>query len=295
MYWGDLPRVSGAGFILSANATHAIKLLTLIVNRDLFVSLIDFIWDSLKKRDLKDPDTHHIIISFERTAFRDIIVILCGASLAVFGLVGVGDLMDHSGLPLVAWYPFDISPPAVYISVYVHQMVAVFIAASLNVTLDMFTNSVVIQLCCQFELLKRDIGQIRRIPADQEAKITALFHELIERQVVLKMRCTQLSQAYGTSMLAQFMGSIFIICISFYQFYRASDTSFLTLVAILCTLTGAFLQVFFYCYYGNEIMIKVRVLRINLIVNGCLIVSVLDYFIFSESICGLVVDGITMV
>lgn len=257
MYWPDLPRVSGAGFILSANVTHALKLINLIMNRDLFVSLIDFFVESLSKRNLKDIKVYNILLKFEMMAFRVIVMILGGAIFAVIGLVGVGDLVDSSGLPLVSYYPFDIHYSPVFQLVYLHQMLATFTAASFNVTLDMFTNSLVIQLCCQFELLKRDIELIQQIPATENGEISRRLEEIIERQCILKTRCVQLSRAYGNSMLGQFLGSIFIMCISFYQFYQATDASIITLISIMCTMMGALLQAFFYCYYGNEIKVEV--------------------------------------
>lgn len=257
IYWPDLPRVSGAAFILSANLTHAVKLTTLIANRDTFVSLIDFFVESLSKQNLKDPKVREIIIRYEKMAFRDIVVILGLTGVAVTGLMCIGDLMDPSGLPLVAWYPFDIQYFPMFQIVYCHQMVAVLAAAGFNVTLDMFTNNMVVHLCCQFQLLKRDIKRIRKITPDQDELVSRQLHQLIERQCILRERCFEFSQAYGVAILSQFMGSIFIICISFYQFSRASDTNIVTIISIMSMSMWALLQAFFYCYYGNEIKMEV--------------------------------------
>lgn len=266
MFWPDIPRVSGAAFILSANITHTVKLATLILNRDTFVSLVDFFVDSLSKRNLKDPKVLNIIISYEKIAFRDIVVILGLTTVAVIALVGVGDLMDPSGLPLVAWYPFEVNYSPMFELVFVHQMFAVLVAASLNVTLDMFTNNMVLQLCCQFELLKRDIEVIREISPEDHEEITRQLGDLIDRLCVLKRKCVELSQSCGVPVLAQFMGSIFIICISFYQFQRATETSIITIIAIFSMVMWAVLQAFFYCYYGNEIKTEVGLIYLVLII-----------------------------
>lgn len=257
MFWPDIPRVSGAAFILSANFTHAVKLTTLIVYRDLYISLIDFFVRAFKQRKVKDAKVLQIIISHEKMTFRDIVAVLVLTCLAVIALSNIGNVMDPSGLPLVGWYPFDINPYPVYQIVYAHQMMAVGVAAALNVTLDMFFNNMVIQLCCQFQLLKRDIELIQQIPPDQDEEISRCLHELIDRECDLKRRCVELSQSYGALMLGQFMGSILIICIAFYQFYRATDTDIVTISSIVATILWAIVQAFFYCYYGNEIMIQV--------------------------------------
>lgn len=287
MFWPDLPRVSGAAFILSANITHGIKLASMISNRDLFLSLIDFFVNSLSKENLKDPNVVHIIIKYEKMAFRDIVVIMCLTGTAVTGLMGVGDLMDPSGLPLVAYYPFDIQYSPVFQIVFLHQMVAVLIAAIVNVTVDMFTNNMVIQLCCQFQMLKRDIRLIDEISPDQEEEISRRLHEIIERQCILKRRCFEFSQAYGVAILGQFMGSIFIICMSFYQFYRATDTNIVTIISMMSMCTWGLLQAFFYCYYGNEIRVEVG--------KGYYLHTALTYLIISESIGGQCTDGIAVV
>lgn len=256
-YWPDLPRVSGAAYILSANITHGIKLANLIMNRDMFLSMFSFFFESLSQRNLKDSRVLEIITAYEKKSFRDLAVITSLTGVAVFGLVCVGDLKDPSGLPLVAWYPFEINYSPVFELVYIHQMLAVFIAGVLNVTLDLFTTMLIIQLCCQFKLLKYDIHEMGEIDAGEDEGISIRFYQLIERHCVLKEKCNELSQMVGITVMAQFLCSVWIICITFYQFSRTIDNSYLSVIATIAIFIWALLQAFFYCYYGNEIKIEV--------------------------------------
>lgn len=269
MYWPDLPRVSGAFHILSANVTHTLKLLNLSLNRDLFLSLIDFFLVSVSKEDLRDPSVLNIIISFEKITFRNIVLIFNGVAMAIVGLVGMSDLMENSGLPVVAWYPFDIQSPAVFPFVYLHLMAASIMAATLNVAMDMFSTSLIIQLCCRFELLKRDIRQMQKILPQNHDEISVQFQKIIDQQCLLKWRCSQLSQVNGIAMLGQLVGSIMIICVGFYQLYRASDTGIITLLSIMSVLIAALLQIFFYCYYGNELTITVSGVESQYLICTC--------------------------
>ena len=257
MYWPDITKVSGATYILAANLAHFIKLVTLQTKRKLFISLVDFFMDASKER-VQDGQDVDVLIAYEKTTYRNLITIQVGVSAAVFGLMGVGHIMYPSGLPLVAWYPFEISGSPLYEFIYLHQMTSILIAAILNVTMDMFTNSLVIQLCCHFELLKRDIQRIHQIEPKRDQEIAHRLRCIIDRHCILKERCSQLGEAYGASILAQILCSSYLICIGFYHLYRAS-TNLVTLVSILSTLTGGFLQIYFYCYHGNELIIKVSV------------------------------------
>lgn len=253
MYRDDVSRVLGAAFIFSANATHGIKLMNLIAKRDKFVGLTDYFVTELSKQNLKDSAVLQIIIAFEKVSFRDLTLVLSCTCVAVASLAGLGDLMDSTGLPLVAYYPFEIQYSPVYELVYVHQMVAVLIAAAFNVLLDIFSTNLVIQMCCQFRLLKREIKAIQQIsPSDHEA-VALRLQAVIERQCVLTKRCSDLSEIYGVPILGQFLGSILIICLGFDQFYRASEMNFYTLFSTLITIMWALMQAFFYCLHGNEI------------------------------------------
>lgn len=257
IYWPDLQRVFGALFILSANVTHWIKLANLIMNRDIFLSLIDFSFASLSGEDLTDPKVRELIIRYEKKSLRDLVVICSWTLVAVISLAALSDLMDPSGLPLVAYYPFEIQYSPVFEFVYAHQMLAVLTAAVLNVTLDIFSTNLVILLCCQFRLLKRDISLIQEIALDKHEDISRRLVSIVERHCILKGKCAELSKIYGVTMLGQFLGSILIICISLYQFYRAGDNNLVTSIAGLFTFLWAVLQAFFYCYYGTEIKIEV--------------------------------------
>lgn len=81
----------------------------------------------------------------------------------------------------------------------------------------------VIQLCCQLEMLKHDISLIQEVPAENHEQISRVLLEFIERQCVLKEKCHMWRRACGVAVLAQCMASVFIICIGFYYFYRASE------------------------------------------------------------------------
>ena len=73
-------------------------------------------------------------------------------------------------------------------------------------------------------MLKHD-SLIQEVPAENHEQISRILLEFIERQCVLKEKCHMWRRACGVAVLAQCMASVFIICIGFYYFYRASERS----------------------------------------------------------------------
>lgn len=282
VFWGQIDRVLGAAFIFSANMCHVVKLSNFLANRDEFVSLLNYYVDSLTKRNLKDSSVVDIIVAFEKISFRDLLAVMIWTCFAVISLALIGDLMDPSGLPLIAYYPFEIQYFPMFQLVYLHQMVAVMTAATFNVILDILSTNMVIQMCCQFRLLKRDIILIQELDSvKDDGAIAERLREVIVRHSVLKTKCNELSNIFGVPILGQFLGSIFIICIGFFQFYRASDTGtdILTVIATITTILWALLQAFFYCHHGNELKIEVRDGKILL-----MMISLLIFKFQSESV-----------
>lgn len=258
VFWGNINRVLGAAFIFSANVTHMIKLANFLAYRDQFVPLLNFYVESLSTRNLKDSSVVDIIIDFEKRSFRDFLAVLVWTGFGVISLAMIGDLMDASGLPLVAYYPFEIQYFPMFQLVYFHQMAAVMTAASFNVILDILSTNMLIQMCCQFRLLKRDIRLIQELDSKKdEETIAERLRQVIVRQSDLTARCNELSKIFGVPIIGQFAGSIFIICIGFFQFYRSQDTNALTIIATIQTTLWALLQAFFYCFHGNELKIEV--------------------------------------
>ena len=93
---------------------------------------------------------------------------------------------------------------------------------------------------------------------ENHEQISRILLEFIERQCVLKEKCHMWRRACGVAVLAQCMASVFIICIGFYYFYRASERSIMMVTLIMSSVVWSLLQAFFYCFYGTEIKTKVR-------------------------------------
>lgn len=257
IYWPQVNTIIGAAYIFAANFTHAVKLLNVLFHRGLFKELLEYFVLTLSKEDLTNKEVLNIIIRNEKRAFRDVLAIVACTVMAVISLMLVGDRQDPSGLPLVAKYPFSIDYWPVFATLYLHQMVAVLLAAYFNVTLDMFTTNMCIQVCCQLELLKRDIRLIQEISGDNQDEVSRLLNCVVDRHTLLNSKSQKLGATIGMSVLGQFLGSIFIICITFYHFYRASESNFVSLLGTLTTILWALMQAYFYCYYGNEMKLEV--------------------------------------
>lgn len=63
------------------------------------------------------------------------------------------DLLNRN-LTYKAWIPFNYSSPAVYLAVYIHQLIAMSTSGIVNVACESLFCGFLMHICCQFEILE---------------------------------------------------------------------------------------------------------------------------------------------
>nr|QEE82749.1 odorant receptor 31 [Conogethes pinicolalis] len=167
----------------------------------------------------------------------------------------------NGGKEIIKRYPYDTSKSPAYELTYIHQIVAVSLGATVNVSLDFLVTSLMAQCNCRLRLLAlrlRTLGEDFVVndqmlfSIHQVQVVTDRLYRCIERHQSVLETAARLQKAYSASILVQVTVSMVIICVTAYQLAFATQdlVRFVSMLAYFACMT---LQLFLYCYQGNQL------------------------------------------
>ncbi|XP_045483971.1 odorant receptor 2a-like [Pieris rapae] len=170
----------------------------------------------------------------------------------------------ESGKKIIARYPYDTTQSPAYDLTYIHQCVAVGLAATVNISVDTVVTSLVALCCCRMQLLSLSL---QTLFDDLPLQTTSLLHPSVElvawdrlRECIHQHKTTLnatalLQRCFSLPVLAQFTVSVLIICATAYQL-AFETANFIRMASMMFYLIVMMYQVFIYCHQGNEIQVE---------------------------------------
>ncbi|XP_050351057.1 odorant receptor 94a-like [Nymphalis io] len=254
--WGNLPLMTATIFLLFTNLALGTKVINAIWRKNTILSMLEESNDELsnESRELGKE----IIRRSDRETTKQLALYF---ALSYTTVLGWASSAEKNQLPLRAWYPYDTSKTPTYQLTYAHQTIAVSLAAVVNICLDTLVTSLIAQCRCRLRLLALSLRNLcddleisdKGVMTDASNTIVSerLQNCVLRHQTVLAQ--TRLLQTcFSASIFAQFCVSMVIICVTAYQL--AFSTSFTRVVSMVAYLTVMMLQVFLYCYHGNQLV-----------------------------------------
>ncbi|RZB38890.1 7tm 6 domain containing protein, partial [Asbolus verrucosus] len=171
---------------------------------------------------------------------------------AVFPVLD-GSFKEHK-LPFSAWYPFRIDRSPVYEMIYVHQIVGISVAGMSALNVDMLISALMVYIGAQCDILcdhLKNIGYSMKEDYEKQLIETIKHHKSI-----LSKNCNKF---FNFIILAQFFTSTATIALALFQvaLYDVSGHQFYSGALVF---TAAMVQTFTYCWFGNEVEVKVNLL-----------------------------------
>ncbi|XP_033319029.1 odorant receptor 94b-like [Bombus bifarius] len=178
------------------------------------------------------------------TIYYTIMVMLTVACMILFSFLT--DFGDRK-LAYKAWLPFNYSVSNCYYIAYAHQIIALIGTALLNVACDVLVCGLLVHVCGQQEILKHRVMELKKEPRPDIGKIVR-FHDYLYGYVSI------IQQKFQEIIGVQLLSSTFVVCFILYELSNAPvNSKYLQFVLYLtCMMT----QVFFYCWYGNQLKLK---------------------------------------
>ncbi|XP_018403359.1 PREDICTED: odorant receptor 46a-like [Cyphomyrmex costatus] len=146
-----------------------------------------------------------------------------------------------------AWLPYNYySSTILFYLTSAHQMLSMTISMFVNIGCDTLICGLLVHICCQIEILTYRLRNI--IFCSDVLRICLHQHYHIFRFALL------VNEKFRVTIAIQIILSTMMICLSLYQISKTTvKASFIQFILIIiCVLT----QIFFYCWYGNEVKIK---------------------------------------
>nr|XP_026492139.1 odorant receptor Or1-like [Vanessa tameamea] len=269
LIWGNLPLMTGTAFVLFTNLAHAAKVVNILARKNEIQNIINNADKVLKRA--RSAEGREIIRRCDReTKVQQLMFFF----LTFITTTGWASSPKKNELPLRAWYPYDTKKSPAYEITYCHQVVAIIVAAFLNVCKDTLVTSLIAQCRCRLRLVGLSLKNLCNeeyligdspsvisltpspktltlTPVQEDKVKTRLRACVMQHQEALKA-AQQLQQCFSEPTFGQFAVSLVIICVTAFQLF--SQTSNLVRLFSMGTyLLNMTFQVFLYCYQGHQL------------------------------------------
>ncbi|XP_015432301.1 PREDICTED: odorant receptor Or1-like [Dufourea novaeangliae] len=138
-----------------------------------------------------------------------------------------------------AWLPYDYSSTVLFNLTYFHQIVSALYAGLLGVSSETLYSGLLIHTHGQLELLEYRLKNIEK-----------------NENYSVKRFAARVNRGFKTIVSTQFLFSTLVVCFQLYQFTQMKRTMNSELLEMMIFLFTILIQVFYYCWYGNETKLK---------------------------------------
>nr|QEI46832.1 odorant receptor 16 [Galleria mellonella] len=254
--WGDISLMTSAAFLLFTNIVLGLKLLNVLIRRETVEAMIDES-DAVLRAEDRD-EGKYILNSINR---ETTMLLFSFVFLSAVTVIGWGISAEKRQLPLQAWYPYDKYKSPAFELTYAYQVVAVNLSAAVNVSMDTLVTSCIAQCRCRLKILGLSLKTLCQnaihtgqwvLTPDQEKIVASRLRRCIAEHQAILSTVVKIQETFSEPLFAQFTVSIFIICVTAYQLVFETKST-LRLIAMLAYLLVMMLQVFLFCYQGNEL------------------------------------------
>ncbi|XP_078032555.1 uncharacterized protein LOC144467569 [Augochlora pura] len=242
-----------------------IKVANLFIQREKIVSVVNSL---LKKIHVpRDEEEMAIQRKFDNHARK--LTLYCevlNESAASFGTVAqVNRLISTRSLPVSNWAPYDLSSPTIYVGSWIQQTLSLMVCANTSVAHETLISGLMIQISAQFEIFCHRAKSLPALLTEAERESVSATDLNIRRKKILKnlidhqLRIYKFAHSVNTvfqyMILLQFMVSCIVLCLTIYKMSTAHslDVNFAWSLSYLCSML---MQVYLYCWYGNEVTLK---------------------------------------
>ncbi|XP_045772957.1 uncharacterized protein LOC123872618 [Maniola jurtina] len=273
LIWGNLPAMTATAFLLFTNFAHSTKIFNIFMRRKIIQAVIDDADTVL--REEKSFEGQKIVKSCDRESRRQQLLFFVLTFLTV---VGWATSAEKNKLPLQAWYPYNTSKSPAYEMTYLHQVLALSLAAFLNVSKDTLVTTLIAQCRCRLRLvglsLRNFCNELHPIGGETSIRISRspspkTFMLTQDQEIIVKqrLRCCvvqhqktldaaeQLQRCFSEPTFVQLTVSLVIICVTAFQL-TAQTSNPIRLLSMGTYLLNMMFQVFIYCYQGNQLSVE---------------------------------------
>ncbi|KAF3054595.1 Odorant receptor 007 [Nylanderia fulva] len=236
------------------------KATTIIIRRDKIINLIK----TLQEKPCKPSSEEEINIQME---YDNLIrtYSINYSLLASFSCTGVtiGEIFAtlQGELPYRGWVPYDVHSSLVLFWITsIQEILAIIVGTIMNVATETLILGFCLQICSQLEILKHRFRIAIKSDEEEESPSKNVlykksrFSEHIRYHLCIIRFAETFNEIFNQVLFMQFSASILVLCTSLY--YLSSHITFEDFVKLAVYTLCMFVQIFVYCWAGNEVILK---------------------------------------
>ncbi|XP_044259418.1 odorant receptor Or1-like [Tribolium madens] len=259
--FGDIERMTDASFLLLTNLVQCFKMYSFINHGPRVWNLIH----SMNSIGFKPKNIEQrIILVKEITMSKRISKTFFMACTIVCSLWGISPFIDRGSyeklrLPLSGWYPYSTDTSPAYEITYAYQTLTTWINGLADVAMDTFMSGIIMVIAAELSLLNDSLKNLTKgcktdSLRDRKKANMNLIECVIHYKTIIRF-ADEVTNLFTFSITAQFIIGVIIVCVSLFQMTLVSVMSF-KFVSMLLYQGCVLMEIFLWCYYGNEIILK---------------------------------------
>ncbi|XP_025989635.2 odorant receptor 46a isoform X2 [Solenopsis invicta] len=244
--------------LLSAIAVYC-KAVTATARRSEFISLIKMLQE--KPCKACNEEEINIQMKYDRLIRS---YTMSYSILASFSLTGItiGEVLIalQGELPIRAWIPYDYTSTFLFWLTSLKLIVAMALSTFVNVATETVILGFCLQICAQFDILICRLRKVIESDEKQENELnsatnkTSRLSENIHYHLYIIRFAKMVNKVFSQIVFIQFFVSILVLCTSVY--YLSSHKTVTDFIKLGIYTSCMFVQIFMYCWAGNEIILK---------------------------------------
>ncbi|XP_051174497.1 odorant receptor Or1-like [Leptopilina boulardi] len=240
-----------------------IKMINFLLKREDIIKLITILnEDCLKFRDNKEKIIQDICDYTARrnTKYFFIIILITVLTMTIGGLMNG---KNNYNLPTKGSFPYNYyNQKIIFYLTYIVQSLSIYLCGTISVASETFVMTMLIQICSQLDIIYYRLQNLPHLYSNNIRSI--IFNETEEEKIfkncIVHHNCVntfsrKLNNIFSIVFGIQFFASIVNICTFVFNLSNKNEINNRVLVQSM-TLISFLFQIFLYCHFGNEVMLK---------------------------------------
>nr|AQQ73504.1 olfactory receptor 24 [Heliconius melpomene rosina] len=259
----DMDKVMGTLFLFLTHTDSIYKQLVLWIKADKVEELLDIMKGPLFNQGEDDHKTYLLQAAYTSTFLLNTDNCLALATCFLWTLLPFVLHLQGKSVEFAIWLPFDVNVDPAFYFLLIYVWFTTSWLAFCNTTMDVMVSFLFGQCKTQLSIVRNDLLNLTKRSQEEHLRtgesctdiISRRFRKILQHHVQIVYFIQKVEDIFSTAIAYQFLISGWIICTSVYRMVDMSPASvqFLSMVLyISCIL----IQIFMYCYYGNEVTIE---------------------------------------
>ncbi|KAJ3663312.1 hypothetical protein Zmor_007608 [Zophobas morio] len=168
--------------------------------------------------------------------------------------------VKEKNLPFVAWYPYNAKISPLYEITYLYQVLGIWYLTVANINMDTMIAGLMMYVQTQCDILcdnLRNLGSFTQTELNEGYTFNHKIIICVKHHRLMVHFAENCNRFFNMIVLGQFCTSTVVIALTMFQLTLVDPLSSASL-SHLSYVTAITVQLFLYCWFGNEVEIKVR-------------------------------------